>query len=161
MDYSSIEVLAEISVGLVGFSGLTVVVGRSHFRHLGVAYRIRGLLYTSSTALLACIAILVNVPLPAASYALGFAILGTLIWSGLSLRKNKEGVRTNPFLTWSLSPLSVLVFVALILAPWRWPQQNLAIYEAAIGFSLLVSLIYFIRLVVSTSSDGDANADDA
>jgi hypothetical protein len=53
MDYSNLQVLAEVSVALLGFSGLTIVMGHSRFDQHGLAYRTQGMLYLSSLAFIA------------------------------------------------------------------------------------------------------------
>jgi hypothetical protein len=67
MDYTNLQVLAEVSVTLLGFSGITAIMGYSRFAQKGVKYRMQGLLYGSSLAFIGSILPLVGIPiLPAA-----------------------------------------------------------------------------------------------
>ena len=61
MDYSNLQVLAEVSVALLGFSGLTIVMGHSGFDQHGLAYRTQAMLYSSSLAFIGSLLPLVGI----------------------------------------------------------------------------------------------------
>ena len=75
-----LDVLAEVSVALLGFSGLLVTLGRSSFPEAGVFYRVVGLLGSASLALFASLLPIVNVPIELAGWAVGSVSAAFLLW---------------------------------------------------------------------------------
>ena len=158
MDYDNMQVLAEVSVTLLGFSGITAIMGHSRFDQRGVTYRMQGLLYTSSQALVASILPLVRIPiLPA---AIAVAILGsaTCIWAGkMQLGRTRNEVRPNPFLLWTFLPAGALVMLSLWWSILISAEYLLFIYQLSIGFNLILATTYFIRLVASAFPANDSS----
>ena len=150
MDYPNLDVLAEVSVALLGFSGLTVVLGHSRFHQLGVVYRMRGLLYASSIAFVASILPLVGIPLPASVIllALAMSFLGVFVGRA-SFGRQASSIRPSPVLLWTFYPTLLLLTIALWLSPLLMPESNFVVFRFAIGFNLLLAVVYFVRLILS------------
>ena len=154
MDYPNLDVLAEVSVALLGFSGLMVVLGHSRFHQLGVEYRMQGLLYAASVAFVGCMLPLVGIPLPASVLVLALAMSFLGAWVGrASFGRRARSRQVNPILIWTLFPPFVLLTIALWLSPLFTPESNFAVFKFAIGWNLLLAVVYFIRLVLSVVSE--------
>lgn len=147
---SDFEVLAEISVTLLGLSGVTTVIGRSKFDQRGAEYRVLLLLYTSSAAFIGSVLPLIGVPILFAAVAL--AISATLLfvwgraywWSGARRR-----VSLNPILVWLFFPTGILLLLLMWWAIFTQSQHLQHVYQLAIGFFLLTATTAFVRLVRS------------
>ena len=158
MDYTNLQVLAEVSVTLLGLSGLTAVIGQSRFDQLGVAYRTKLLLYTSSVAFIASILPLVGIPILLATIAMAVTMPTLALWSS----KNVFGwfqskIHTSTALNW----VFLVSFVVLTLFLW-WSiftraAQLLLIYELSIGLFLLLATVSFVRLVRSAFANQDVS----
>ena len=82
MDYTNLQVLAEVSVTLLGFSGITAIMGYSRFAQQGVTYRMQGLLYASSLAFIGSILPLVGIPILLAAVSIAALGSAVIIWGG-------------------------------------------------------------------------------
>ena len=154
MDYPNLDVLAEVSVALLGFSGLAVVLGHSRFHQLGVAQRTQGLLYTSSTAFLGCILLLVGLPLPASVLVLALAMSFMSVWSGTKIfGRQARLIQPNLILVCALYPPFVILTFALWLSPLLAPESNFVVFKFAIGMNLLMAVVYFLRLILSVATE--------
>ena len=158
MDYDNMQVLAEVSVTLLGFSGITAIMGYSRFDQRGVTYRMQGLLYTSALALAASILPLVGIPLLHAAIAVAILASATIMWAGkMQLGRSRNEVRPNPFLLWTFLPAGVLVMLSLWWSILISTEYLLLTYQLAIGFNLLLATTYFIRLVASAFPANDGS----
>jgi hypothetical protein len=160
MDYTNLQVLAEVSVALLGFSGLTVVLGQSRFDQAGIVFRTQGLIYTSSLAFVGSLLPLVGVPILLGAFAMAalmsaacMSVLRTLF--GASAPK----FRISPLLTWTFLPVYMSSTLALWFSIFALPEQLLFIYKLAIGCNLLLAVVYFIRLVTSTFGTNEVSSD--
>jgi hypothetical protein len=140
MDFTNLQVLAEVSVTLLGFSGLAAVIGHSRFDPRGVEYRTLLLLYTASAAFVGSILPLVGVPILLA--AIGFATLGSvlLVWGAkYNFGRSARRVQILSVLVWVFFPLGVMVTLSLWWAVFTLAEQLLLIYQLSIGFFFAVS----------------------
>lgn len=160
MDYTDLQVLAEVSVALLGFSGITVVMGHSQFDQQGVAYRTRGLIFSSSMAFIGSIMPLVGVPIMLAAAVMAAAMSALCVWAGRTiLGKNTETVPTNPMLTWTLLPVTAVSSLALWFSIFVYAENILFIYKLSIGCNLLLAVVAFVRLLTSALSTQDISND--
>jgi hypothetical protein len=160
MGFTNLQVLAEVSVALLGFSGLTVVLGQSRFDQAGIAFRTEGLLYTSSLAFIGSLLPLVGVPVSLSAIAIAtlmsvacVSVLRTLFGA------NAPTIRISKFLTWTTLPVYMLSTLALWFSIFALPEQLLLIYKLAIGCNLVLAVLYFIRLVTSTFGTNEVSSD--
>jgi hypothetical protein len=154
MEYSNLDVLAEASIALLGFSGLTIVLGRTRFHPLGATFRIRGLLFTSSSAFVGCIMPLVGIPLTASIFVLALVMSFTSVWAGKAIfGRQASSIQINPILYWTFMPPFVLLALALWLSPLLTPEWNFAVFKFAIGGNLLMAVVYFVRLILSVTTE--------
>jgi hypothetical protein len=154
MEYPSLEALAEVSVALLGFSGLSIVLGRSRFNPIGVAFRTQDLLFSSSTAFVGCIMPLVGIPLLASILSLAVAMSVFSVWAvRWNLGRQASSIQVNPILLWALFPPFVLSTLSLWLSPLLVPESNFAVFKVAIGMNLFLAVAYFVRLILSISTD--------
>ena len=115
MDYTNLQVLAEVSVTLLGLSGLTAVIGQSRFDQRGVAYRTQLLLYCSSVAFVGSILPLVGIPLLLATVAMAVSMTTLTVWIGKNvIGLFQQKVQTSMALAWIFSP----AFIMLTLFLW-------------------------------------------
>jgi hypothetical protein len=161
MDYTNLQVLAEVSVTLLGFSGITAVIGHSRFAQQGVAYRILGLLYSSSAAFIGSILPLVGIPILPAAVGIAALVSAVNIWVGKTLfGRSRQELRANPALVWTFFPMAVMVNLYLWWSIFVLAEQLLYVYQLQIGFLLLISTVYFIRLVGSAFGTKDTSGND-
>jgi hypothetical protein len=111
MDYTNLQVLAEVSVTLLGLSGLTAVIGQSKFDQRGVAYRTQLLLYTSSVAFVGSFLPLIGIPLILATIGMAASLTILLAWgTRYNLGWFQQKIRASLVL--------ILIFFLLVLC-WR------------------------------------------
>ena len=150
MDYTNLQVLAEVSVALLGFSGLTIVMGHSRFDQHGVAYRTQGMLYNSSLAFVGSLLPLVGIPISFGAIAMAALMSMGSVWAGMRiLRKSVPPVKTSPLLNWIFFPMYLMSTLSLWMSLFVLSEQALLIYKLAIGCNLLVAVVFFIRLIIS------------
>ena len=161
MDYTNLQVLAEVSVTLLGFSGLTAIIGHSRFAQQGVTYRMLGLLYTSSLAFIGSILPLVGIPILPAAVGIAALMLAGNIWAGKnSFGRSRCEIQPNPALVWAFFPMSVMVNLYLWWSIFTSAEQLLFAYQLQIGFQLLLGTVYFVRLVSSAFGTKDTSGND-
>ena len=160
MDFTNLQVLAEVSVALLGFSGLTVVLGQSRFDQAGIAFRTEGLLYTSSLAFIGSLLPLVGVPVLLGAIAIA-ALMSVVCMSVLRMLFGADAptFRISQFLTWTTLPVYMMSTLALWISIFALPEQLLFIYKLAIGCNLILAVLYFIRLVTSTFGTKKGSSD--
>ncbi len=149
MDYTNLQVLAEVSITLLGFSGLTAVIGYSRFDQRGIAYRTLMSLYQSSVAFIGSIMPLVGIPILFAAIGLATLMSVLTIWVGMRISGVSAAYKTHPLITGILFPMYVIVLSALWWSIVTLAGQLQFIYELSIGMNLLVATVAFIRLVRS------------
>jgi hypothetical protein len=160
MDYSNLQVLAEVSVALLGFSGLTIVMGHSRFDQHGLAYRTQGMLYNSSLAFTGSLLPLVGIPISFGAIAMAVLMSMGSIWAGMRIfGKSEPPVKTSPLLNWIFFPMYLMATLALWLSLFILSERVLFIYKLAIGCNLLVAVVFFIRLVISFFDTEEVSSD--
>ena len=160
MDYSNLQVLAEVSVALLGFSGLTIVMGHSRFDQHGLAYRTQGMLYLSSLAFLGSLLPLVGVSVSISAIAMATLMSMGSVWAGMRIfGRSVPLVKTSPLLNWIFFPMYLISTSSLWLSLFILSEQALLIYKLAIGCNLLVAVIFYIRLVISFFGSDEVSSD--
>jgi len=150
MDFTNLQVLAEVSVALLGFSGITAIVGQSQFAQQGVKYRVLGLLYSSSLAFMGTILPLIGIPVRPAAAITAALVLAGIIWAGMnSFGPARKDIRPNLVLVLVFFPISVLVNLYLWYAIIVLTEQILLAIQLQVGVLLLLATVYFVRLVSS------------
>ena len=150
MDYTNLHVLAEVSVALLGFSGITAIVGHSRFAQQGVIYRMRGLLYSSSLAFISSILPIIGIPILAAAVVIAALNSAAIIWAGaLSFGRSRKEVQPHPVLVLIFFPIAILVNLYLWWSTITLAKQLLFAYQLQVGVLLLLATVYFVRLVSS------------
>jgi hypothetical protein len=160
MDYTNLQVLAEVSVALLGFSGLTIVIGRSRFDQLGVAYRTQGMLYSASLAFIGSLLPLVGIPISLGAIAMAASMSMACVWAGMrAFGISMATVKTSTLLNWIFFPMYVMSTLSLWLSLFVLSEQALLIYKLAIGCNLLIAVVFFIRLVISFFGTQEVSSD--
>jgi hypothetical protein len=160
MDYTNLQVLAEVSVALLGFSGLTIVMGHSRFDQHGLAYRTQGMLYNSSLAFTGSLLPLVGIPISFGAIAMAVLMSIGSVWAGLRIfGRSALAVKTSPLLNWIFFPMYLMSTLSLWLSLFVLSEQALLIYRLAIGCNLLVAVVFFIRLVISFFDTEEVSSD--
>jgi hypothetical protein len=161
MDYTNLQVLAEVSVTLLGFSGITAIMGYSRFAEKGVKYRMQGLLYGSSLAFIGSILPLVGIPILPAAVGMAASLSAAVIWAGQnSFGRSRHEINPNPALVWTFFPMAIMANLYLWWSIFALAEQLLFAYQLQIGFLLLVATTYFARLVSSAFSAKETSGDD-
>jgi hypothetical protein len=150
MDYTNLQVLAEVSVTLLGFSGITAVIGQSRFDQLGVGYRMQLLLYTSSAAFVGSILPLVGIPILLATIGMAVSMTTLTVWTSRNFFGwFQQKVQMSLALVWIFLPLFIILTLYLWWSIFTLAEQLLFIYELSIGSFLLLATVAFVRLVRS------------
>jgi hypothetical protein len=161
MDYTNLQVLAEVSVTLLGFSGITAIMGHSRFAQQGVAYRMQGLLYGSSVAFIGSILPLVGIPILPAAVGMAALLSAAIIWAGKnSFGRSRHEIQPNPALVWTFFPMGIMANLYLWWSIFTLAEQLLLAYQLQIGFQLLVATTYFVRLVGSAFGAKETSGND-
>ena len=160
MDYSNLQVLAEVSVALLGFSGLTIVMGHSRFDQHGLAYRTQAMLYSSSLAFIGSLLPLVGISITFGAITMAALMSMGIVWAGMKiLGWSVSLVKTNPLLNWMFFPVYLMSTLSLWLSLFVLSEHALLIYKLAIGCNLLVAVIFFIRLIISFFDSEEVSSD--
>jgi hypothetical protein len=150
MDYTNLQVLAEVSVTLLGFSGITAVIGQSRFDQLGVGYRMQLLLYTSSVAFVGSILPLVGIPILLATIGMAVSMTTLTVWTSRNcFGWSQQKVRASMALILIFFPAGIVLTLLLWWSIFTLAEQLLFIYELSIGSFLLLATVSFVRLVRS------------
>ena len=160
MDYTNLQVLAEVSVTLLGFSGLTVIIGHSRFDQRGIEYRTLVLLYSSSVAFIGAILTLVGVPILLAAIGIAASMTVLAVWAGMKVwARSAVKVKTSALLNWTIFPTYVILMLLLWWSILISADQLLFIYELSIGLHLLLATVAFVRLVRSAFVTDEESSD--
>jgi hypothetical protein len=161
MDYADLQVLAEVSVALLGFSGITAIVGQSRFAQQGVTYRMRGLLYSSSLAFIGSILPLIGIPILLAGVAMAAFNSAAIIWAGaMSFGRSKKEIQPHPVLVSIFFPIAILVNLHLWWSILVLAERLFFAYQLQVGALLLLATVYFVRLVSSAFDTKDTFGSD-
>ena len=152
------EILAELSVALLGFSGLMIAFGHSRFREVSAAARIRSLVYTTSAALVASLLPLLNLYLPISAVLLVAMLTAHLIWGCRVFLFGEKPVSTNLALVWFFMLANVPVIAWLAISLLNQGASLGAAYVTGIGYFLLASIFNFGRFVLYSLPTTDAVA---
>jgi len=145
----SLNLLAEISIALLGFSGLMVALGRSSFPEAGIYYRVAGLLGSASIALLASLLPIVNVPFSIAAWFVVLVSASFLSWSFVPFVVQGTATGSNYALAWFNILLGAVITIWLLLSLIPLTGKAEFAYVGLIGFYLFLGSVFFIRLVLS------------
>jgi len=160
MDYSNLQLLAEVSVALLGFSGLTIVMGHSRFDQHGLAYRTQGMLYLSSLAFIGSLLPLLGISISFSAIVMAALMSMGSVWAGMRIfGRFVPLVKTSPLLNWIFFPMYLISTLSLWLSLFVLSEQALLIYKLAIGCNLLVAVIFYIRLVISFFGSDEVSSD--
>ena len=149
MDYTNLQVLAEVSVTLLGFSGITAIMGYSRFAQQGVTYRMQGLLYASSLAFIGSILPLVGIPILLAAVSIAALCSAVIIWGARSFGRSGREMQLSQAIVWTSFPMAVMVNLYMWWSIFTSAEQLLFAYQLQIGAGLLIATLFFIRLVGS------------
>ena len=144
----SLSIFAELSVAMLGFSGITAVLGNSQSDIPFIAGRIRGLLFTSGIAALASILPLTGTSILSSSYIFLVLLASLVVWSLTSFLAIKD---YQASLAIGISCLGAIASAMIWLGYSVYTQADTLVSAYAIGISacLLTAGVFFIRVVLS------------
>jgi hypothetical protein len=150
MDLSVFEIFAEVSVAILGFSGIVAVIDDSNNTSPFVAARIRGLLLTSGIAAISALAPLTGLALTYCSILLIILIIASQLW-GIWLMRQQAA---KP--SWVIFFLSLIAMLAAVI--WivyglvSEPEMLISGYIFTVSVMLLMSGLFFVRMVLAITS---------
>jgi len=158
---STLELFADLSIGLIGFAGVVSALGRSRL-HIDVrSFRIRALLFYSAAAL-----ILSLVPIVAGNFELEnytvlalstltmvTAYLSILFWFGRTARPLTESGHLPIALARGLAGLGLLV-IGMLVYGLVFARIHLgSLYLVGLTWILMMGVFHFCMLVLSIQLD--------
>jgi hypothetical protein len=146
VQFSTLELLAELSIAILGFAGLTAVFGHSKFDASSVTVRIRGLILSAGLAFAASVIPLIGVSLILSAAILLVATFATWYWMLKAINEGK--FIHNPWITWPTSLIGIGCAIWLCYALMS-NSEILSAYVAFTGYQLLLATAFYIRLVLS------------
>jgi hypothetical protein len=154
---STLELLAEISIGLIGFAGVVTALGRSKLATEVRYFRTIALLLNGGAALFGSLLpiILFNSGLSAStlwissSVALGLIMTSSLLWVSFKARKLIAQSELPAGMTVLIVFLSSLVGLVLLYAAFFASSSLPRIYPGAVFWSLALGIFHFFILVIS------------
>jgi len=153
----NLEVLglfAEVSIAMLGFSGITLAFGRIYKRQKSLSVRTMGLLVTSGIAFLASITPIVGLPSVVASIILILLVGVSASWCIISVFRKPE--HSSSVWLVCLVNGSLLCSVGwLILALWSDGSSVNAPYMTTICLLLLAAALLFIRMILAMGTNGE------
>ena len=149
--HDELELIAELSIALLGFSGIVVSLGRSNFSAGGYASRISALLWTSGLAFVGSILPILKVPLMVSSVVLLVTSVLLLLWATRTFVLGGNLNRTNTIAPLLFGLLSPAVVVSGWLAYCLVADQDSleTSYLAVVGCWLILAASTFVRLVLA------------
>ena len=157
MDLSTLEIFAELSIGLIGFSGVVSALGKSRLQIEERTIRIRALLFYSAASFFGSLLPIVadsfefdfsNVLLVSTT-ALVLAISSILIWVARRVRLITPEGKLPVVLSVAVVTLGVSVVVLLISGLFFFQTSIYSIYVVGIFWLLGMAVFHFCILVVS------------
>ena len=151
MEPDAFEIFAEVSVAILGFSGMVAVIGDSNNTSPFIAARIRGLLLTSGSAAVSALAPLTGLTLTYCSILLIVIILASQLW-GVWLMMQQAA---KP--SWTIFFVSLVAMLSAVI----WLTYGLVVdpgvlifgYVFAVSVLLLMSGLFFARMVLAITSE--------
>ena len=151
MDTQSFEIFAELSIAVLGFSGITAAIGSQTQQKSFLAARAKGLLFAGGVAAIFSVAPLTDLSL--AYCAIGYMCSSSslLVWAFFGLHRNPQA-RSSIFI-FSIGNAIIITAIgalaySLALAPELLPKA----YVFALSMVLLLAGIFFVRLVLALTS---------
>lgn len=148
MEPGSFEIFAELSVTMLGFSGITAVLGGSQLDSPFIIVRIKGLLFCAGVAGVASIMPLAGLTLEHSAYLFELLLLSLMAWNFLGFRSISSHRASLPIFI----PLIALLLSSSIFLGYQlyFEASNLtSAYAFGISACLLCAGSYFIRVVLS------------
>ena len=163
MDFGIFELLAELSIGLLGFTGVVSALGRSRLTAEVRAFRVGALVSYSSTSLLGSILpiVLVNQSLEektvwfVSSLIFVAAILGIAVWAFIFKAKLLASTRLLKTLAFLVFSIVIAVSSYLIYGLIFLPDSLGSIYLVALATIFGLGVYHFCMLVSSIKFDAD------
>ena len=157
MDLSTLEIFAELSIGIIGFSGVVSALGKSRLQVEERAIRIRALLFYSATSFFGSLLPIIadsfeidfSTVLRVSTTALVLAISGILIWVARQVRILTPEGKFPIVLSGAIVTLGVLVVILLISGLLFFQTSIYSIYTLGIFWLLAMAVFHFCILVVS------------
>ena len=153
----SFEILAEVSIALLGFSGIAAVLGGSRAQTRFIAPRIQGLLWTAGIAALCSTAPLAGVDLTLCSILYVVLAICSQYWAITNLMRHPSANASWTIYTFALSGIVAAVgylCYALIIEP----SLLVSAYKYAIYVMMVIAGIFFVRMAITVSSADEAKA---
>ncbi len=160
-DTSALELIAEISIGLIGFAGIVAVLSRSRLPPAVRSFRITALMMNGVLALIGALLPIIFLKYAVSPQVAWIAAAGVLVlmWSVVvlwaarvtaSLIRNSEIPRN---LTYVVLTLAAFVWLYLLYGTLFNVEALPAIYLVVLVSSIVLSLFHFVMLVLSVQSD--------
>ena len=159
----TLELLAELSVGLLGFSGVVSALGRSKLDVKIREFRVMALLGYSSTALIAAL-----VPLLIANYNVATNVLWMVsglflfvlmpVFPVVTVAKYSSTLNSDPFLRRVGPPIVIVLFLVWLYLGYGilvGHEMLGAIYTLGVTYLLVMAVFHFCMLVSSVRFEGD------
>ena len=153
----NIEVLgqfAEVSIAMLGFSGITSAFDRIYKRQKNLSVRTMGLLFTSGIAFFASITPIVGLPSVVASIIL-ILLVGVSAISCMISVFRKPVHSSNVWLVCLVNGSLLCSVGWLILALWSGGSSVNAPYMTTICLLLLAAALLFIRMILAMGTNGE------
>jgi|OM-RGC.v1.023193261 hypothetical protein len=152
------EILAELSVAVLGFSGLLIALGHDRISDSLAVTRIRALLYTASASLVASVLPLLNLYLPVAAVFLLLALLMHTIWICVYWLRAIH-VSTSKWVGVIFMLAALPISAWLVFSLLNQGASLGAAYIAGIGYFLLTSIYNFARYLLLSLSEAGNQSD--
>jgi hypothetical protein len=160
---SALELVAEISIGLIGFAGVVATLARSRMPPAVRSFRITALMLNGATALIGSLLPIVLLNYGIASSTTWVAAGGVVIvwqaavitWAAGTLRGLFRIGQIPRNLTLVVLSLASLVLAYLVYGTLFDHESLPAIYLAVLAFALVLGLFHFLMLVVSIQAADD------
>jgi hypothetical protein len=159
-DISALALIAEISIGLIGFAGIVAVLARSRMPAAVRSFRLTALMMNGAIALFGSLVPIVILKYDVSQASLwviaaGFVILmqgGVLVWASGVIKGLLRSGQIPQKITYFVLALVGLVWAYLLYGVLFDRETLPAIYLVVLVSSMLVSLFHFVMLVVSVQS---------
>ena len=149
----SFEIFAEMSIAMLGFSGLMVAVSDTTSI---ITARVKGLLFTASIAVICSVLPLTGLSIVYCSFVYIGLMLYMTIWTYSNFFRN-PAANANSTIYVSLNVALLSTMIALLYSIFQHQSILFHAYLYAISITLLCSGTYFVRMVLFIAAEKEGS----
>ena len=151
MEVEAFEIFAEMSIAMLGFSGVMVAISKASTT---VVSRVKGLIFSASVATICSVLPLTGLSLVFCSIGYIALVIALIVWGYSGFYRN-PAAQANKVIFFGFNGALLSAIVVLSYSVALAPESLHQAYIYAIFVALLCSGSYFVRMVLFLASERD------